>query len=66
MINTGKILTHKQILKQVWDKTEELEGVFHLLRVTISNLRSKLEPDPDRPTYILTEPCIGYRLHSEN
>lgn len=66
VINAGKVLTHKQILKQVWDKTEELEGVFHLLRVTISNLRSKLEPDPDRPTYILTEPCIGYRLHSEN
>jgi two-component system KDP operon response regulator KdpE len=66
VINAGKILTHKQILKQVWDKTDELEGVFHLLRVTISNLRSKLEPDPDRPTYILTEPCIGYRLRSDN
>lgn len=66
VINAGKVLTHKQILKEVWDKTEELEGVFHLLRVTISNLRSKLEPDPDRPTYILTEPCIGYRLRSDN
>ncbi|MDD5131739.1 MAG: response regulator transcription factor [bacterium] len=60
--NAGKVLTHRQILKEVWNKTDELEGVFHLLRVTVSNLRSKIEPDPDRPTYILTEPCIGYRL----
>lgn len=60
--NAGKVLTHRQILKEVWNKTDELEGVFHLLRVTVSNLRSKIEPNPDRPTYILTEPCIGYRL----
>jgi two-component system, OmpR family, KDP operon response regulator KdpE len=64
--NAGKILTHKQILKEVWNKTDELEGVYHLLRVTISNLRRKIELDPDRPTCILTEPCIGYRLRSDN
>jgi len=61
-VNAGKVLTHRQILQEVWNKKEDLEGVLHLLRVTISNLRSKLEPNPDRPTYILTEPGIGYRL----
>jgi two-component system KDP operon response regulator KdpE len=66
ILNTGKVLTHRQILQEVWNKADDLEGVLHLLRVTISNLRSKIEPNPDRPTYILTEPGIGYRLHSEN
>ncbi len=61
---TGKVLTHRQILREVWDKTEAYEGILHLLRVTMSNLRSKIEPNPDRPTYILTEPGIGYRLRS--
>jgi two-component system KDP operon response regulator KdpE len=66
ILNTGKVLTHRQILQEVWNKADDLEGVLHLLRVTISNLRSKIEPNPDRPTYILTEPGIGYRLRSEN
>jgi two-component system KDP operon response regulator KdpE len=64
VLNAGKVLTHRQILREVWNKKEDLEGVLHLLRVTISNLRGKLEPNPDRPTYVLTEPGIGYRLHS--
>lgn len=63
VINAGKVLTHTQILDAVWGKNpDDFEGVNHLLRVTISNLRSKLEPNPDRPTYILTEPGVGYRL----
>ena len=62
VLNAGKVLTHKQILKEIWNKTEEFEGISHLLRVTISNLRNKIEPDPNRPTYILTEPGVGYRL----
>lgn len=66
ILNTGKVLTHCQILQEVWNKADDLEGVLHLLRVTISNLRSKIEPNPDRPTYILTEPGIGYRFRSEN
>ena len=65
VLGVGKVLTHKQILQEVWNKSEDLEGVAHLLRVTISNLRNKIEPNPDRPTYILTEPGIGYRLRSE-
>lgn len=64
ILNAGKIVTHKQILREVWNKNEDLEGVLHLLRVTISNLRSKIEPNPNRPTYVLTEPGIGYRLYS--
>ncbi|MDD5066981.1 MAG: response regulator transcription factor [bacterium] len=65
ILHAGRVLTHKQILQEVWNKDEALEGVFHLLRVTISNLRSKIEPDPDRPVCILTEPGIGYRLRSD-
>ncbi len=66
LLNSGKVITHKQILREIWDKTEDYEGILHLLRVTISNLRSKIEPNPDRPTYILTEPGVGYRLRSAN
>jgi two-component system, OmpR family, KDP operon response regulator KdpE len=64
ILNAGKVITHKQILREVWGKTEDYEGILHLLRVTISNLRSKIEPNPDRPTYILTEPGVGYRFCS--
>lgn len=55
----GKVVTHRQLLKQVWG-----EGYddMHILRVNISNLRGKIEPDPSRPTYIHTEPGVGYRL----
>lgn len=66
LFNTGRVITHKQILREIWDKTEDYEGILHLLRVTISNLRSKIEPIPDRPTYILTEPGVGYRLRSDD
>ena len=62
VLNAGKVVTHKQLLKEIWDKTDEFEGIAHLLRVTISNLRNKIEPDPNRPIYILTEPGVGYRL----
>ncbi len=62
VMNAGKVLAHKQILKEIWNKTEDFEGIAHLLRVTISNLRNKIEPDSNRPTYILTEPGVGYRL----
>jgi two-component system KDP operon response regulator KdpE len=66
VLNAGKVMTHKQILKNVWNMDPDgYEGSDHLLRVTISNLRNKLEPDPTRPEYIITEPAIGYRLKSE-
>ena len=65
VLNAGKIMTHGQILKEIWNKNEGFEEASHLLRVTISNLRNKIESNPDRPDYILTEPGIGYRLSSE-
>jgi two-component system KDP operon response regulator KdpE len=60
MQNAGKVITHHQLLRQVWGTTYESE--MHILRVNISNLRRKIEPDPARPTYIHTEPGVGYRL----
>ena len=63
ILSAGKVLTHGHILEAVWGKDpENFEGLDHLLRVTVSNLRSKLEPNPTRPAYILTEPGVGYRL----
>lgn len=60
--NAGKVLTHHQLLRQVWGLGYEQE--MHMLRVNISNLRRKIEPDPSRPHYILTEPGVGYRLRA--
>ncbi len=60
VVNAGKVLTHSQILKQVWGITY-LEQP-HVLRVNISNLRRKIETDPSRPRHITTEPGVGYRL----
>jgi two-component system KDP operon response regulator KdpE len=59
VIPAGKVLTNRQLLRQVWG-----EGYddLHILRVNISNLRHKIEPDPSRPTYIHTESGVGYRL----
>ena len=58
-------MTHEQILKEICDKTEDVEEAFHLLRVMIGNLRSKTEPNPDRPSYILNESCLGYHLYTD-
>jgi two-component system KDP operon response regulator KdpE len=56
----GKVLTHRQLLQKVWGDAYVNET--HLLRVNMSNLRRKIEPDPTRPQYIVTEPGVGYRL----
>ena len=61
--HAGKVLTHRQLLRQVWGAG--YEGEIHLLQVNISNLRRKVEPDPSRPSYILTEIGVGYRLLDE-
>jgi len=61
--HAGKVLTHRQLLRQVWGVGYELET--HLLQVNISNLRRKIEPDPSRPNYIITEVGVGYRLRAE-
>ncbi len=58
--HAGKVLTHTQLIRQVWGSNIEPDS--HLLRVNISNLRRKMESDPSRPSFIATEPGIGYRL----
>jgi len=60
--NAGRVLTHRQLLRQVWGTAYESE--MHLLRVNISNLRRKIESDPTRPHYLVTEPGVGYRLRT--
>ncbi len=62
--NAGKVLTHHQLLRAVWGAGYEQET--HMLRVNISNLRRKIEIDPTRPRYVLTEPGVGYRLRADN
>ena len=64
MQNAGKVLTHRQLLRQVWGTAYESE--MHLLRVNISNLRRKIETDPARPHYLVTESGVGYRLRIES
>jgi two-component system KDP operon response regulator KdpE len=58
--HAGKVLTHDQLLRAVWGTAYESET--HMLQVNISNLRRKIEPNPVRPSYIITEPGVGYRL----
>jgi two-component system, OmpR family, KDP operon response regulator KdpE len=58
--HAGKVLTHNQILRQIWGPAYIEQP--HVLRVNISNLRRKIEPEPTRPRYILTELGVGYRL----
>jgi two-component system KDP operon response regulator KdpE len=60
MQNEGKLLTHPSLLREVWGPQYHDES--HYLHVYVSQLRRKIEPDPARPRYILTEPGAGYRL----
>lgn len=59
----GRVLTHRSILKAIWGShgTEQPEH----LRVLMGQLRRKIEPDPARPRYLLTEPWVGYRFADE-
>ncbi len=56
----GQLLTGRQLLHDIWGPQYESET--HYLRVYMAQLRRKLEPDPARPRYLITEPGIGYRL----
>lgn len=58
--NAGKVLTHQQILKEVWGPSFEENA--HYLRIYMSQLRQKLEADPTQPKLLLTESGVGYRL----
>jgi two-component system KDP operon response regulator KdpE len=61
--HAGMVLTHHQLLKEVWGPAYEAE--LHMLHVNISNLRRKIEPYPARPIHIITEAGVGYRLRNE-
>ena len=58
--NEGKLLTHRTILRELWGPAYQTESSY--LHVHISQLRSKIEPEPTRPRYLLNEPGAGYRL----
>jgi two-component system KDP operon response regulator KdpE len=60
VMHAGKVLTHRQLLREVWGPAQADEVQY--LRVLVRGLRAKLEPDPARPTHILTETGVGYRL----
>jgi two-component system KDP operon response regulator KdpE len=59
-VHRGKLVTQRQLLHEVWGPGYEDET--HYLRVHFAHIRSKLEPEPSRPRYLITEPGIGYRL----
>jgi two-component system, OmpR family, KDP operon response regulator KdpE len=58
--NRGRLVTQRQLLGDVWGPEYGEES--HYLRVHIAHIRAKLEPDPARPRYLITEPGVGYRL----
>ena len=58
--HAGKVLTHKFLIGELWDETVDSQ----FLRVYVRQLRQRIEPDPERPHYILTETGIGYRLRT--
>jgi two-component system, OmpR family, KDP operon response regulator KdpE len=62
--HAGKVITHHQILHQVWGQAYADQS--HLVRVNISNLRHKIEADPTQPRFVITEPGVGYRLRVED
>ena len=58
--NAGKVLTHRQILKEVWGPAYANQS--HYVRVHMAELRKKVETDPARPRHIVTEQGVGYRF----
>jgi two-component system KDP operon response regulator KdpE len=58
--NQGRLVTHRMLLREVWGP--EYADATHYLRVHVAHIRAKLEADPSRPRYLVTEPGVGYRL----
>jgi two-component system KDP operon response regulator KdpE len=58
--HAGRVVTNAQLLREVWGPAHEENG--HYVRIYMGHLRQKLEADPTRPRYIVTEPAVGYRL----
>jgi two-component system KDP operon response regulator KdpE len=61
--NAGKVVTHRQLLKEVWGPGSVDQS--HYVRVYMAQLRHKLEADPARPRYLVTETGVGYRLRTD-
>jgi two-component system KDP operon response regulator KdpE len=61
--NRGRLVTQQSLLQQVWGPQYERET--HYLRIYMSQIRRKLEPDPGQPRYFITEPGMGYRFVNE-
>ncbi len=61
--HAGKVVTHRQLLKEVWGGAAGAQPLY--LRVYMTQLRHKLEEEPSRPRYLQTEPGVGYRLRVE-
>jgi two-component system KDP operon response regulator KdpE len=62
IVNRGKMLTHKDILKEVWGQAHSQDTQY--LRTFIGQIREKIEANPSKPQFILTEPGIGYRMET--
>ena len=62
VLHAGKVLTHAHILREVWGGATDSQ----YLRVYVRQLRQKIEPEPERPRYILTETGVGYRLRASD
>jgi len=60
IVNLGRVLTHRQILREVWGPAYVDQG--HYVRIHMAHLRQKLEDDPAQPKHLVTETAIGYRL----
>jgi len=60
MANAGRVLTHRQLLREVWGPSHADQS--HYLRIYMGHLRQKLEADPAQPRHLLTETAVGYRL----
>ena len=61
--HAGRVVTHQQMLREVWGPTHDDQP--HYVRVYMAHLRHKIEAQPARPRYLLTEPGVGYRLAAE-
>ena len=62
--HAGRVLTHRQLLREVWGPNSSDQT--HYLRVYMGQLRHKLEREPSRPRYLMTEPGVGYRLRTDD
>ncbi|MCC7138757.1 MAG: response regulator [Planctomycetes bacterium] len=63
--HAGHVVLQRDLLREVWGKAAEAQGVGHYLRIYVAALRRKLEDEPAQPRWLVTEPGVGYRLRDE-